>query len=250
MQKKQALLTVVSLAFLAAGLLGTGPIATAQDQAGDVSFKTPEEAITFFMQAVAQGNVPQIMQASAINEMSEKFRFDLQADRLQVLMIQFPAPSDYPFYVEINKAQFSGEILNQVRNLAYGLLSTEKGMLDGRVVPIDTEGTVRFMKEVNPERLAQLQVMETGLPEPEIAHTERNLDNWNRQAQVYGADELTERVVLILFEGSYYYAGFRLLRYGDNWKISSVTSALGGTSPLGTPQRTTKQEFQELVNGN
>ena len=250
MQRKRALLPVVCLAFLAAGLFGIGPIATAQEQTSDVSFKTPEEAIAFFMQAVAQGDVPRIMQASAINEMSEKFRFDLYTDRVRILMIQSPAPSDYPFYAEINRAQFSWQMLSQVKNLVYGLLSTEKGMLDGQPVPIDTEGTIKFMKEVNPERLAQLQVMKTGVPDPEIAYTERNLDNWSKQAQIYGADELTERVVLFLFEGDYYYVGFTLLRYGDNWKISSATSALGGTSTLGTPQKTTEEEFQQLISGN
>jgi hypothetical protein len=246
----RALLPIVCLAFLAAGLLGIGPIATAQDQTSDVSFKTPEEAITFYMQAVAQGNIPKIVQACAINEMSEKFSFDLYTNRLRALTFYTPAPSDYPFYAEMNKVQFSWQILNQVKNLAYGLLATEKGVVEGRTVPIDPEGTITFMKEVDPERLAQLQVTKIGVPNPEIASTERNLDNWNRQAQIYGADELTERVVLLLFEGDYYYVGFTLLRYGEDWKISSAASPLGNTSAVGAPQKTTEEEFQELVDGN
>jgi hypothetical protein len=245
----RALLPIVCLAFLAAGLLGIGPIATAQDQTSNVSFKTPEEAITFYMQAVAQGDVPQIMQACAINEMSENFRFDLYTNRFQALMLQAPAPSDYPFYAEMNKAQFSWQILFQARNLAYGLLSTETELLDGYTVRIDTEGTIKFMEEVDPERLARLQVTEIGVPSPELMYTERNQENFNMQAQIYGADELTERVVLFLFEGDYYYVGFTLLRYGENWKISSANSVLGGTNALGTPQKTTEEEFQELVDG-
>jgi hypothetical protein len=43
--------------------------------------------------------------------------------------------------------------------------------------------------------------------------------------------------------------GFQLLRYGDNWKISRANSVLGNTSALGTPQKTTEEEFQELVDG-
>jgi hypothetical protein len=251
MHKKRAFLPIVCLAFLAAGLLEIGPFASAQDQTSNVSFKTPEEAITSYMQAVAQGDVPKIMQACAINEMGEKFRFDLYVNRLRTLMLQAPAPSDYPFYAEMNKAQFSWQILFQARNLAYGLLTTEQELLDGRpVYNIDPEGTTKFMNEVDPERLAQLQVTKIGIPNPELAHTERNLDNWDKQAQIYGADELTERVVLFLFEGKYYYVGFTLLRYGDNWKISGATSALGGTSASGAPQKTTEEEFQELVDGN
>ncbi|MBN1202071.1 MAG: hypothetical protein JXJ20_09465 [Anaerolineae bacterium] len=246
----RALLSIVYLAFLAAVLLGISPIATAQDQTSDVSFKTPEEAITFYMQAVVQGDVAKIMQACAIDEMSEKFRFDLYANRLQALTLQAPAPSDYPFYAEINKAQFSWQVLNQARNLAYGLLSTEQELIDGYTVPIDTEGAIQFMKEVDPERLAQLQVTKIGVPYPEIASDERNLNNWNKQAQIYGADELTERVVLLLFEGDYYYVGFTLLRYGEDWKISSAASQLGYTNAVGAPQETTEEEFLELVGGS
>ncbi|MBN1679777.1 MAG: hypothetical protein JW966_05760, partial [Anaerolineae bacterium] len=246
----RALLPIVCLAFLAAGLLGTGPIATAQDQTGDVSFKTPEEAITFYMQAVAQGDVPKIMQACAINEMSEKFRFDLYIERLRALHPTAPAPSDYPFYAEMNKAQLSWQILFQARNLAYGLLLTEKELVEGYTVLMEPEGATQFINEVDPERLAQLQVTKIGVPNPELVSSERNQDNWNRQAQIYGADELTERVVLLLFEGNYYYVGFTLLRYGENWKISNAASLLAGTTSLGVPQITTEEEFQELIGSN
>lgn len=245
----RALLFIVTvcLAFLATGLSGIGPIATAQDQA---IFKNPEEAITFYMQAVVEGDVPKIMQACAINAMSEKFSFDLYTNRIRALTFTAPAPSDYPFYAEMNKAQFSWQILNQVKMLAYGLLATEKGVVEGRTVPLEPEGTTQFREEVDPERLAQLQITKMGVPNPDLASTERNQENWNRQAQIYGADELTERVVLFLFEGDYYYMGFTLLRYGEDWKISGAASMLGNTSPSGAPQKTTEEEFQELITGD
>lgn len=235
---------LLCLVFLATVLLGIGPVATAQDQ---TSFSTPEEAITFYMQGVAEGDISKIMQACAVNEMSENFRFDLYTEWVQYLTLMTPAPSDNPFYKEINKAQFSWQILNQVKNLTYGLLATEKGTVEGRTVPIDAAGTIQFMEEVNPERLAQLQVTMMGVPSPELANHERNQNNWNRIAQVYWADELTERVVLFTFEGDTYLVGFMVLRYGDNWKISSANSVLGNTSVSGAPQPITEEEFQELI---
>jgi hypothetical protein len=233
--------------FLAASLLGIVPIATAQDSTGDETFATPEEAITFFMQGVTQGDVSQIMQACAVDEMTEKFSFDLYTNRIGYLTISSPAPSDYPFYAEMNRALFTSQILNQVKNLAYGLLATEKATTEGRTVPMDPAGTIQFREEVNPERLAQLQVVAMGLPAPEMANTERNLNNWHSLAQVYGADEFTERVVLLLFEGDYYYIGFMLLRYGENWKISSAASSLGNTNFNGTPLATTEEGFHGLI---
>lgn len=238
------------LAFLAGSLLGIGASATAQDETNNVSLATPEEAITFFMQGVVQGDVSQIKQACAVDEMSAGFKFDLFVDYVQYLTLQTPAPSDYPFYAELNKAQFSGKILNQVKYLAYGLLVPENEVVEGRTVLMDTEAITQFMAAVDPARLAQLQIKQIGLPVPDIANSERNLGNWNRYAQLYEADEYTERVVLLLFEGDYYYMGFTLYRYGENWKISSATSTLANTTPLGVPEVTTLEEFQELVGGD
>jgi len=111
MQKRQVLLPIACLLFLATGLLGIDRLATAQDQTRDVAFNTPEEAITFYMQGVTLGDVSQIMEACAINEMGGGFNFELYTNRLQALTFQSPAPSDYPLYAEMNKVQFSWQIL-------------------------------------------------------------------------------------------------------------------------------------------
>ena len=71
----------------------------------------------------------------------------------------------------------------------------------------------------------------------------RYLENAARLASIYGADESTERVALFSFEGNYYYLGFTLLRYGDNWKISSQTSPLAGTSALGTASENNRRRI-------
>jgi len=247
----RVLVPVLYVIFLFAGAVGNVSVVAAQD---DVSFDTPEEAITFYIQSVAEGEVSELMQATAVDEMSENFRFDLYVQRLRALNLQSPAPSDDTFYAEINKAQFSSQVLFQTRNLTYGLLTSESQLIDGQmiVLPEDeaADFVTGFVNEVDPERLAQLQVITIAVPSPELAQSERNVENWDRLARVYGADELTERVALLLFEGDYYYVGFTLLRYEDDWKISSVNSALGNTSSLGAPVQITEEEFEEAFGGN
>ena len=238
--------TLLPIICLAVALIGVSSIATAQDQTG-VSFDNPEDAIAFYLQAVTQGDTAQIIQVCAIDEMSENFSFDLYIDWIQYLTISSPAPSDYPFYAEMNKAQFTWEALRQVQYLAYRLLATENGTTEGLTVPMQMEGATQFLEELNPERLAQLQVIEIGVPYPDMMNTERIQENFGKRAQIYGADELTERVVLLSFEGDYYYMGFTLLRYGENWKISGANSPLGNTSAMGTPQEITEEEFEEII---
>jgi len=247
----RVLLLIVCLAILAAGCSEKDSDTAGQNPLRKVSFNTPEKAITFYLQAMAQGDVSKILQASAVDEMSEKFDFDFYVNRLKMLPFQAPSPSNYPFYAELNNAQFTWQILNQARYLAYGFLTTEEELLEGYpVYDMDPERITGFIEEVNPEKLAQLEVKKMGIPSPDVASDERNLEIWNRHAQTYGADEYTERVVLVSFEGEYYYMGFGLLRYGDNWKIYNASSILGNTPALGTPQKTTEAEFEALISGD
>lgn len=240
----RVLLPIALLVFLFVGILS---ITIAQDLNNDITFKTPEEAITFYIEALAEADVLKMMQASAVNEMSENFRFDLFVDRLRALLPTTAAPSsDYSFYVEMNKAQFTWEFLFQTRSLAYGLLVSDPDSLTETVL-MDAEGIDTFIQEVNPAQLASLEVVQIGIPEPELAQSERLLKNWDTLAQIYGADEFTERVAQLEFEGNYYIAGFALLRYGEGWKIRGLGSSLGNISALGVSKQTTESEFQELI---
>ncbi len=246
MQNKRVLLVMACLALLMAGLTGTVITATAPIQASQASFKTPEDAVTAYLEGVAQGDLSKILQACAINEMSENFKFDLYIDRLRAFLpFQAPAPSSYPFYVELNKAQLSAQITGQVRILAYSLLSSVK--LDGMTVLMDIDQATAFMKAVDPKQLAGLAVNQIGLPSKSAMSSTRYQDNAAKLAHVYGADESTERVALFSFGQDYYYVGFSLLRYGDNWKISSQTSPLANVPSTGQAQKTTVQQFENMI---
>jgi hypothetical protein len=205
------------------------------------------------LEGVAQSDIRKIAQACAINEMSEKFKFDQYTERLRAFLpVQSQSPAEYPFYVEMNKMQLSSQIFNRVKMFAYSLLSSEK-VDEGATIVLDAEATERisqFIKDVDPKGLAQLELKKIGLPNKKLMNDARYLENAAKLASIYGADESTERVALFSFEGNDYYLGFSLLRYGENWKISSQTSPLAGTSVLGTPTKTTAEGFEEMFNSD
>ena len=238
MPTKRTLILVVLVALLMTGCSGSAPI-----------FKTPEDAITHYFQGMAQGDYQKIAQACAIDEMSEKFKFDLYTERVGYLTISIPSPAEYPLYVEVNKAQFSSQIFSRVRIFAQSLLSSED-VASGKTIKIDAERTAAFIKDVDPKRLSGLELKKISLPNQEMMSSAKYLENADKLARIYGADESTERVVLFSFEGNYYYLGFTLLRYGENWKISSQTSPLAGTNAMGAPEKTTAEEFEKVVNGD
>jgi len=255
MQNKGIAIFVILLAGLVAGCSGTGTpasVATTPSPApaSDVAFKTPGDAITAYFAGIAQNDIRQIEQACAIAEMSEKFKFDEYTARLRALLpVQSPAPVEYPFYVELNRAQLTAQFYNRVKMLAFGLLSRED-VASGKTIIVDAARIDAFLKDVDPKRLAGVELKKIGLPEPALMSSSRYLENAAQRASIYGADEATERVALFSFEGQDYYVGFTLLRYGDNWKISSQDSPLAGTNALGVPQKTTPAEFKKLISGN
>jgi hypothetical protein len=255
MQKTRIVILVTFLAATMAACLatnspGTALPALAPEPARDMVFATPEEAVVYYFEGVAEADLHKILQSCAIDEMSEGFRFDLYTERLGVLLpVQSLAPADYPLYVETNQIQLSAQISNQVKILTYSLLSAEE-VAEAKPIQIDAARANNFKNDINPARLAQLEVVKIGTPEKELMASAKHQENAAKLAHIYGADESTERVALFSLEGNYYYLGFSLLRYGDNWKISSQVSQLAGTNVLGSPETTTVEEFERLIGGD
>jgi len=71
--------------------------------------------------------------------------------------------------------------------------------------------------------------------------------NWDRLAKIYGADEIIEGVALLNFNGIFYTEGFQFIRYGKKWTIFSLNSSLLSTSSLGSPHKTTEEEFDNAI---
>lgn len=226
---------------------GASSLAAAPTQTPDepiaVSFKTPEEAITYYMDGLVQNDISKILQACAITEIGENFDFDFYTERLgQVISPNSLAPSDYPMYAEMNKFYWTAQILNKVKFFAYSLLSGEN--IDGSLLVLDEERIDRFIQNVDPSRLATIEIEQIALPNEAIMSEARYQETAAANARAFGADDFTERVILFSFEEGHYYMGFTLLRYGENWKISDPVSALANTSVLGVPEITTVEEFE------
>lgn len=224
-------------------------IQTSTIQRAKVALKTPEEAILHYFEGLAQANTHKIMQACAIDEMSENFKFDFYTERIGYLTIQMPSPAEYPMYVDLNKIQFTAQIFNQVKFFTQSLLSSED-VGQGITIKIDSERIDKFIEDVDPAGLALLKVEKIVLPSKELMSGTRYQEIAAKNARSYGADESTERVVLFSFGEDYYLVGFTILRYGENWKISSQASPMANTNTLGTPGKTTPEEFESMFNGD
>lgn len=218
----------------------------AQDES---AYATPESTISEYLAGVASQDIERILSAAAIDETSEGFDFASTVDRMGAFIpFAMLAPSEFPFYVDINRVKQRDNILRQVQVLAYALLSGEE--IDGRPIrPVDAFWVASFVLRVDPARLADIEVVDIQPSDPTFMADPRYLELTNENARQMGADEMTERVVLFSFDGELYDLGFTLLRYGDEWKISRQSSALSGIDPLGTARPTTLEEFELQTSG-
>jgi hypothetical protein len=217
-----------------------------QQPAGNGAFPTPEDAITHYLNGVAQNDVGMILAATAFDAASEGYDFAYEVDRLAGLnLAQFLSPPNTKFYADINRVRVAAQILQQVKMLSYRLLAGDIDALATTYAQVDADTVTALLESLDPARLADLQVVEIGsqplTTDPfysEIAA---------RKAKVYGAGDFTERVALVEFEENDYIVGFSLLRYGDDWRVLDQSSPLAGLSPLGIPETSTKEGFESMI---
>lgn len=213
-------------------------------------FATPEEAVCEYVAGVAHADIERVLRTSAAAEMTRGFRFELLVDRVRAFTPAMSGPVHTPFFAEIQESSWRSQLLSQVRMLAYSLLAPDDlgPVREGTVLAdVGSAWAQELMADLDPTRLASLVVADIGLPEPEMYQSSVNVANMAKLASIYSADELTDRVALLTFEGEQYAIGFTLLRYGDGWKVYQQSSPISGIPPFGVAQPMTADEFVELT---
>lgn len=198
---------------------------------------TPEEAVAQYIQGVIEGDLKAVFDAAATRDIARKFSFVRFVDRLRALpAYQSFLPTDDAFFVQMNEARAEQQIAGQVSNLVLVLLAGSLvDMERGMTAPVDGDWAADVEALLDMSRLGAIELFEIAPPDEELMASDRYQENAQRTAEMYGADEYTERVAVFGFEDSVYLLGFQLLRYGNNWYVLSQTSPLAGTPASGVP---------------
>jgi hypothetical protein len=214
-------------------------------------FSTPEEAIEHFVAAVAGNDFKEAMAACAVNEAADNFDAAAYIARLKVITYYMGAPSDYEFYRTLNRAYVLNQITNQLKYFTYSFFDSEaaKAICGGQNYALQDfeKDAAQFVADVDPAVLADLRILRMDLPYPETYNSENNEGNLLNFTATYGADEATDRIVLYELDGETYLGGFTLLRYGNSWKIISLSSAIGGISAYGAVSQITEEAYSGMV---
>lgn len=211
-------------------------------------FKTPEEAVTAYIDAVKNQDLDAALATTAVDRMSKGFDFLDHADRLKAITIAGDMPATDPFFTSINKATNAGLFAKRIQLLVYSLM-TDTALNDANTVVLSEHPTAAtdMYAALRAERLSGLSIARIGVPHPARFNGRQAQYSFARGAKVYGGDARTERVALLSFEGRSFLIGFGFIRYGDDWLIDVQASALADTAFLGAVKQITPDEFEALT---
>lgn len=250
----ESIMRLLKFGILAVAALVAGLWLTEAYAAEEGHFKTPEEAITAFMEAVKKQDFEAILATTAVDRMSKGFDFMAQAGQIQMIMTFSSMPTSDPFFISVNKAIYTEQIARYVQFFTYSLMLANNpviidALLDGHPYanPNYPTAATDMFDAVQAERLSELSISKIGTPLPEELNSERQQRLFSNHARIYHGDAETERVALLSFDGRDFLIGFSLIRYGDDWLVKDMVSRIAETSRMGGAKRTTPDEFEALI---
>ena len=242
-----AVLLVLAVALTGCSVMLTPVPEGAPMHATTQTAATPEDAVAHFLAGLAQADMDQVLAASAVDEMSTRFDFTGALERTGMLLpVETLAPARHPFFVDANHARLTAQLTTHVKLLAYALLTA--GAVNGpQPLPLDPAQAAELAPVLDPARLAALEVRRVDIPRASLMDSNVYQEQAATRAAIYGADESTERIALVAFDGRTYALGFSLLRYGPHWTISDMSSPLAGLGAFDGAVPATEDDFAAML---
>lgn len=198
------------------------------------TYDTPEKAIQSFINAVKSNDYDAAISICPAKKIAEGYDYAAYVEKKSMPSGLLIVPSNNEYNTKANADIFKGHFATRVvvfTNTFFILNATDFNEAVENTTDLST--------------LKNLSVI--SIDEPYLVNKESYITLMNEQGTFFGADEMTERVALIEFEGKTYVEGFTLLRYGDSWGIQYLYSELASTPSQGTPTAMTQEEYNGLI---
>lgn len=201
-------------------------------------FDTPEEAYTYFIEAVRDARFDDALSAFALKSKAENFDTLAQADRLNVY--RYGAMPDYDAYLSLDTCYFAGQTVRQITFFVSSVLADQEiyneFISSGLLQNDGDHGYQEFFAELDPTRLSDLKLVRI-TPVKDLLEAENYeifRENERKICAVYGAEDSADFEVTLTLNGQYYKCSFKALQYTDGWRIDMLCSPVLGYDSLGS----------------
>jgi len=217
------------------------------------SFDTPEAAVTHFVNRLAADDFDGAMEAFAIDDYAQHFDFAAMARRLRSFNATFmDGPVRYKMYVRINALKAASDYADQTMQFSTSMLLDDaafdrlRRLAQAAMSDADMDALALAM---DPAKLRTLKIVRIDPPLKSLTTAPKATQLAREQAVAVGAENSTDRIALLQLNGTYYRAGFNLLKYGKTWRLRRLSSYYAEVS--GAPGRnvakTTVEEYLKLT---
>lgn len=189
-------------------------------------FASPEAAVEYLAERVAAGDLGGALEAFAVESMVEGYSFEVANGFVEAVSPVSWLPASSPGYRALDADLRRGDAATQVLWLVRQVTAPD---LDVYVmVELDDEQTASDVAAaLAPEGLTGLTVRRVDELHPALRGDTDPFAVW---AEAYGADEMRELAVLYETPGGTAVGGARVLRYGREWYLWDLSSAVLGTA--------------------
>lgn len=223
-------------------VLATGDDDGGSGRGADRAFDSPEEAVRFMVERLADGDLGAAAEAFAVDPVVEGYDFEAQADRLQVLQFDAWLPGGSAGYDDLNREVRRGEVAVELRSVVRSILAPDVDYT--QTVPVNEEQTAADLAaDLDPAPLSEVSVVR-------VDEADRDDDRYRKtlelQGAIYDADELRTVAVLVDTAEGQMMTGVTAVRYGDDWAVLQVAAPLLNLPPSRF-ERVTEQDYQDAV---
>ncbi len=236
-----AVLTVVALVL--GGLLVLQAVGGDDDEGR--GFASPEEAIEFSTDSLADGDAAAAISAWRAEEQARGNDLVATLERLQAFAPYNASilPGDDELFAGLGAAGRAGGAAEQYRRLTYSLLVPD--LSPDSVTPLTDDGAPsaeEISDDLDSSRLEGLRAERI----EQLEGSERLTESYDEAARLVGADERREYLVLYEWEGETYLGAVGVLRYDDEWSIDALGSPIVNVS-VGILEPASEDDFDERL---
>ena len=204
-----------------------------------VDTSSPENVVGSFYEKLEDQDMEGALACFSSEEAAKKFDYESYVDLYDSEDQSTLMPSEDTKIQLINERKLEGQAADQIASTirVIGLgEDTGKRSIQGvgswQELGVEKED---YIESVDTGNLKDLTVERVELAAQKTQNQDETQERLEQEAKVYGADERREYVALFTVGETSYIQGFTLDRYGEDWKIFSLTSELAGTSSYGVP---------------